>query len=146
MRLSEALKFMIILACVVTVGQLLLISTIVTAIESEFFVYARYLYRYPLMSLASVMPTLIFVNSERVTKSSWRVRVIFHFFFTAIIVLASSIYQIFYWASVGIHLELIIVKILSFIIIYAGAWWAFDRRQQSLSDELNKRISELNED
>ena len=146
MRLKEVLKFMFILACIVTVGQILFVSTIAAISDIEFSIYAHQLYHYPLMAFSSVIPTLIFINSERSTINGWKIRVIFHFFFTAIIVVGSSIYHIYYLLRAEVFVVVLISKALLFIAIYTGTWWAFDRHQQILSDELNKRINEFNDD
>jgi len=143
MRLEEAIKLMFILACIITVGLILLVSAIAIVCESDSSVYIQHLYRYPLMAVSSVMPVLFFVNSERATVVGLRIRVILHFFFTAVAVLGSSTYHIYRWMRISIRLEFLIFKILVFIGIYGGAWWAIEHQQQNLSDELNNRISEF---
>jgi len=146
MKLKEILKFMLILTCVITIGQILLASVMAIIRGGDIFVDARHLYRYPLMAFSSILPTLIFVNSGPTTKKGWKIRVILHFFLTTAIVLGNSIYHDYYWWRVGVDVGILIPKMLLFIGIYLGVWWVSNRQQQSLSDELNERINEFYDD
>lgn len=146
MSLKEILKFMSILACVITVGYILLVSMMATINENDLSVFAHHLYRYPLIAICSVLPTLIFVNSERATANGWKNRVIFHFFLTGTIVLGSSIYLIYYWMQIEVRVGIFVLKMLLFIVFYIGVWAISNRQQQTISNELNERINEFNDD
>jgi len=104
-------------------------------------VYIRDLYRYPLIAFGSVLPTFVLINNERITRNGWRIRVVLHCFLTQAAVFGGLVYF-------GRVTNLIILAQISlfFTGIYAGAWWVFNRKQQSLANKINERINSLHED
>jgi len=141
---------MLMLICFITMAQLLAYSAVYRIIYLTQGMLIRYpvmyYYRYILAAIISVLPTLIFIGSDVISKKEWNIRLAIHFILT----LSSTIFaQLYYFTcefcSWRDHFNpsysyFLPTFVPIFVIIYFGAHWVFYRQQRKISDELNERI------
>jgi len=89
----------------------------------------------PFVAFMSVLPVLIYVHKENVSRTELTVRKILHFLLTGGAVFGSLIY--FGW----IDMENAVITVLFFIGLYIFATFIAESRAKKLADEMNKKIS-----
>jgi len=151
MTLKEVLKFMFLLTCVITTALVAIYSilyAIIYAITDIRFTWpVMFYFQYPATALISSLPLLVFIGSDDDSKRSHRIRLIIHFILTFVSTLVAMIK--FFWSWDGWRnlffesYELYLFLGL-FSLIYAITFFVFYRKQKKLSDELNKKIQNLN--
>lgn len=148
MGAKKTLFFMLILTCIITTIHILWmsgLSAILYSTTGRYFTIATPsygLYRYPLTSLMSVLPTLLLINSDKATELGWKVRVIIHFFLTFTFSFGSWLYLFSTWYGWNHLLRNVWQFLLVFTIIYIGAYQTFIHQQRALANKFNERIKE----
>ena len=138
MKLNYALKYMFILFCVVTTGQVLFVGALNLIIGNEYLMTMSDLLKLPLVSFASVIPTLIFVRSKTKktpTKTETLILPIVHFILTAGIVFGLLMYFEFMDAANAAFI------IMLFLVVYIPAYIYQYMRDRKLARQLNERIN-----
>jgi len=141
MTFKHIVKFTFFLFCVITTMQIIFVPILDLINGRNDVIYIRDLYRYPLIAFASVLPTFILVNSDQMSRNGWRIRVILHCILTQAAVFGGLVYF-----NRVTNLSILVQIGLFFTAIYAGAWWGFNRKQQSLANQINERINHLHRD
>lgn len=136
MKLQEAFKFMLIIACVATVFQTFFISIFAWFWDINSLIDARNLYQLPLIGILSTLPTLIFVRSKS-SQLEWIIRQILHFILTASITFIALIR--FGW--IYAQTQSVIMVFLVFLFVYTTASIIGAVRGRQLAKKLNERIN-----
>ena len=137
MKLKYALKFMFFLFCIVNTFQVLFIGVFNILIGYDVMMTAPDMLKIPLVSFASVLPTLIFVRGKTKkpqTRAKMIVVPLLHFCLTAGIVFGLLIYLEFMDATNTV------ILIAFFIAIYVPAYLFQEIRDRKLARQLNKRL------
>ena len=132
MSLKNTLKFMFVVACMATVFQVIFISISAWTGDFESTVYARELYRFPLIGVFSTLPTLIYIGSENATRRMLIIIRILHFVLTASIVFGLLAY--FGWIDIGNALMVAFI----FLVTYVVAIIIVEFREKNLAERLNQ--------
>ena len=135
MRLKDALKLMIIIACVATVFQVIFISLFAWVSDYESTLYARELYRLPLTGILSTLPTLIFVGKENISARKLILIRSTHFILTMGIVFGALLYF-----GLIIDMSNILLVAVIFLITYIIATIIGERQARNLAQQLNERL------
>jgi len=154
MTLKEILKFIFILTCVITIAQIIGVSATHAywyAISgTRYYIPVDSLYNYPLTGFIAALPTLIFINSDRTTKISWRIRLVTHFFLTLILTVLSYPSNWYGWYGWRYLFELtrkgyFNVLFIVFLLVYVTGIYVFRHEQKKLSEKLNEQIRSFQE-
>jgi hypothetical protein len=135
MKLKYALKLMFHMFCIITTGQVFFVSVILLINEPDAVFTMREMLQMPFVALAGVLPILIFVRSEKATRTELIVRNVLHFILTAGIVLGLLIYFGWMYASNAV------IIIGFFLAIYIPAYIVQEIRDRKLAKQLNERIN-----
>ena len=138
MKLLYALKFMSILFCIVTTCQVVFIGVGNVLLGNDSFMSMQDLMRLPLISFASVLPTLVFVRAKTKKPPSGAELIfipILHFALTAGIVIGLLIYFRFMDAANAA------ILVAFFLAIYIPAFLFQKFRDRRLARQLNERIN-----
>lgn len=143
MSLKKTLLFMLILTCIITTVHFLWISAVyaITGVLINPHLQMNQLYRYPLTSLISVLPTLLFITNDQVTNLGWKIRVIAHFFLTMAFALVSWIIIFSDWDGWHLFSDNIWRFCVVFTVIYVSAYLAFAYQQRRLANKFNACIN-----
>ena len=137
MKLKNAIKFMALLFCILTTAQVLFVGAINMYMDNNMTMTMQDLLRFPLISFAAVLPTLIFVRNKAKNRSS-RIETflfpILHFTLTAGIVFGLLIY--FGWMDASNA----IIMVAFFLAIYVPAYAIQEIRDRKLAKRLNEKI------
>jgi hypothetical protein len=136
MKLKDTLKFMTVLFCVITTGQVVFVASFNLLYDSEAMFSMWDLLKMPAVALAGVMPTLLFVRSETAPRAELIVRNALHFVLTAGIVFGLLFY--FGWIDDIINAAIVLAF---FLAIYIPAHVVAGIQEKKLADRLNERIS-----
>ena len=138
MKLKYALKFMFFLFCVVTTFQVLLVGVVNIILENDNTMTFWDMLKLPLVSFASVIPTLIFVRgktNKQQTRAEAVILPILHFALTAGLVFGLLIYFGFMDAANAA------ILVAFFLAIYIPAYIFQELRDRKLAKQLNERIN-----
>ena len=138
MRLNYALKFMLVLFCVITTFLVIITGVVNWILDKDDVITMWEMLRFLLISFAGVLPTLIFVRGET-KKPPSRVEAIIlptlHFFLTAGIVFGLMVYFRLIDATNAV------IFIIFFITLYISVYIFQVLRDRTLAEQLNKRIN-----
>ena len=138
MRLKYALKFMFVLFCVVTTVQVIFIGVLNLVLSADFTIPIQDIIRFPIISFASVLPTLIFVqgkSKKAPTRAESIIRSALHLVLTAGAVFGLLIY--FRWVDATNAAYIIAF----FLVVYTTAYTYQELRDRKLAKQLNERIN-----
>ena len=138
MKLKYALKFMFALFCVVTTFQVIFIGALNLVFGTDFTMTMQDIMRFPIISLASVLPTLIFVQGKpkiTPTRAESIIRSALHLALTAGAVFGLLIY--FRWLDATNAAYIIAF----FLVVYITAYTFQELRDRKLAKQLNERIN-----
>jgi amino acid transporter len=140
MKLTYALKFMFVLFCAITTFQVIFIGVLSFIFGNDSVMIMQDMLRFPFVSFASVLPTLIFVRSEKKKTPSRAETIILsalHFTLTAGIVFGLLIYFKVMTATNAAYV------IVFYLVVYITAYTFMELRDRKLAKQLNKRIEAL---
>ena len=140
MRLKEILKFMFYLFCIITTSQLFFVTMLMIIRNTTDEISINHFYSILISSFVGVLPTIMFVFTENISRKGWFISRFIHFILTASFVYAALIY--FEQLQPGIPIPTIIF----FFIIYFSAHLYQEIQAKKIADELNKRISATHKD
>ena len=138
MKLQYAIKFMSILFCIITTCQVVFIGACNLLLGNDVMMSMQDLMKLPLISFASVLPTLIFVRTKTKTPPAREEAIfipILHFALTAGIVFGLLIY----FGFMDVANAAILVAF--FLAIYIPAFLFQKFRDKRLARLLNERIN-----
>ena len=138
-QIITSAKFMLILFCAITTFQVLLAASLLPFLEGyyELLDPAHLSLRsYLIFSAANSAPVFILIQRDTASLLESRIRRGLHLIVTLAIAVALSMY--FRWVG---PLNLTILAI-SFVVIYAFAYYIWDRQQRIIADQINKRIEQ----
>jgi len=149
MTLKGIIKLIFLLTCIITTVHILVISIVniyfYIAMNTRLLTPIYRLYRYPLASFLSALPSLIFVNSDQTTKNGWKIRLIVHFFLTITMTVLGIIIGWHGWYGWRYLFSSILagyfnIIFIVFLTVYISAICLFRRQQKELSEKLNEQI------
>jgi len=138
MRLKYALKYMFVLFCVITTFQVIFIWVLSLILGADFTMTMQDIMRFPVISLASVLPTLIFVqrkSKKTQARAEEIIRSALHLALTAGAVFGLLIY--FNWLDATNAAYIISF----FLVVYIAAYTFQELRDRKLAKQLNERIN-----
>ena len=139
MSAKKSILIAFISGCIITITCLLI--TVIIRFVTGGFIHDTLLY-YLVLGLGSVLPTLIFINSDHISQKKMWLRFFLHFILTLVVVLGIQFY--FAWRypeNWSFYLPYTQV-LLPFVIIYVISMLIFLRSQQALAKQFNQRIQE----
>jgi len=103
MRLKEMLKFMFFLICVITTAQIVAQSLrygVDYMITGDLWTWPVYWhYRYLLAAVISVLPSLIFINSDETSRVGFNIRIGIHFLLTFSFTMGAQVHFFCDWSG-----------------------------------------------
>ena len=141
MKLAYALKFMFVLFCVITAFQVLFVGIVNIALNNDVMFSMRDLLKLPLISLAGVLPTLIFIRTKTKppSKAESIIKSVLHFILTAGGIFGLLIY--FKWLEPANAVFIVTF----FLVIYIPAYIFQELRDRKLARQINERINAFHE-
>jgi len=141
--IKKLLFFIFTLSCVITTVHMLIV--ILTRVSLGIVVHANLLY-YVTLGFGSVLPILIFIDSEYLFRKHLRIRSALHFILTTVIVFGTHFY--FAWRYPDNHFLSYLpfyrlMRILVYyLVIYFCIILTFRRSQKELAKQFNEQIQQ----
>ncbi|MCL2335791.1 MAG: DUF3021 family protein [Firmicutes bacterium] len=135
MKLKAALIFMFHLFCAITTFETLFIAVNGALGSITLTLEAKELFKIPFIAFMSVLPVLLLVKAEKISRTEIMIRRAIHFVLTAGIVFGLLIY--FKWLDTA---NAVIIAVF-FLAIYATASIVKEIQAKKLADKLNERIN-----
>ncbi|MCL1851452.1 MAG: DUF3021 domain-containing protein [Peptococcaceae bacterium] len=136
MKPLDAVKFMFILFCVITTGQVLFMA-LIPLFSEDFIFTAQDLYKIPLVAVLGTLPVILLIHKDTAPKTEIILRNALHFILTATLVLGSLIYLGWLDAESAVGITVF------FLALYIGVWVVNIKQARKLADKLNERINAI---
>lgn len=135
MSLKQWLKTLFLLFCCVTTFLLLLIALQGVFLYPDLALGGMDMLKLMSISFASVLPSLIFLGSEKASRLKVIFLRILHFILTAGTVFGLQIIYGFMDATNAVYVAIV------FLVIYTTAYIIIEIREKRLADRLNEKIN-----